>query len=164
MVRNRESLVDDLHTGNGQLALTLQERSVGVDELVRLQIKRKHHQQIFRLRRSFDPLTPAPWCFFLMMCNVDLTRCPSIFECAKSIEWLIALSKQWLWGAIGYRIVVVVVVVVRVCVHIVVVLFHFAGRVGWSDWKSWDTYINIANRDTATHFDWFDGFPGKRLT
>lgn len=46
----------------------------------------------------------------------------------------------------------------------VVVLFHFAGRVGRSDWKSWDTYINIANRDTATHFDWFDGFPGKRLT
>lgn len=51
----------DIHTGDGQLALTLQESSVCVDELVRLQIKTKHHQQIFRLQRSFDPLTPAPW-------------------------------------------------------------------------------------------------------
>ena len=31
----------DEHTGNGQLALTLQERSVGVDELLRLSREKK---------------------------------------------------------------------------------------------------------------------------
>lgn len=46
------------HTGDGQLALTLQERRIGVDELLRLETKKPI--SIFRLQKSFDSLAPAP--------------------------------------------------------------------------------------------------------
>lgn len=50
--------LDRKHTGNGQLALTLQERSIGVDELLRLETKKPI--SIFRLQKSCDSLAPAP--------------------------------------------------------------------------------------------------------
>lgn len=46
-------------TRDGQLALTLQERSIGVDELLRLETKRNPLAS-FRLQKSCDSLAPAP--------------------------------------------------------------------------------------------------------
>ena len=56
--------------GDGELALTLQESGIGVDELLRLywEENHDHYQQIFRHQRSFDPLAPAPFICMALNC------------------------------------------------------------------------------------------------